>query len=70
MRNEIPVTEMLDFLAENWEEAYKLIEDFGRDDPRAQMHTGWCIGMKEMVECLAGIPVGLRRDGTVHIGID
>lgn len=70
MRNTVPVTEMLDFLAEQWEEAHKLIEDFGTDDPRAQMHAGWCIGMKEMIECLAGIPVGLSKDGIVKIGLE
>ena len=68
MRKEIPVTEMLDFLAENLTEAHKLIEDFGNDDPRARMHIGWCIGMKEMIECLAGIPVNLGKDGVVRVG--
>ena len=70
MRETVNVKEMIDFLTENWKEAHRLIEDFGSDDPRARMHIGWCIGMKEMVECLACTPVGLRRDGTVAVGFD
>ena len=70
MNTTVNVSDMIDFLKENWEEAYSYIKDFGTDDPRTKMHIGWCIGMKEMIECLACVPVGLRKDGTVAIGFD
>lgn len=70
MNKTVNAIDMINFLKENWAEAYRLMKDFGADDPRAKMHIGWCIGMKEMCECLICIPIGLRRDGTVAIGED
>ena len=68
MRNEIPVSEMLDFLSEKWEYSHGLVKDFGADDPRAEHNVMQCIGMKEMIECLAGFPVGLGMDGVLRVG--
>ena len=70
MTTTVKVKDMLDFLKENWTYAYGLIRDFGADDPRARSHTSWCIGMKEMIECLAEIPVNIKKDGRITIGID
>lgn len=70
MNTTVKVKDMLDFLKENWTYAHELLQDFGADDPRAKSHTSWCIGMKEMIECLACIPVNLKRDGRVTIGLD
>jgi len=70
MNMTINAEDMLNLLQEYWTEAHKLIEDFGREDGRAKMHVGWCIGMKEMAEALIGVPVNLRKDGKVTIGFD
>ena len=70
MRKTIDAQEMIDLLTKEWKYTYGFIKDYGADDPRAQMHVSWCIGMKEMTEALICAPVNLRRDGTVYIGLD
>ena len=65
----VNASDMLEFLQEHYNEAISLRNDFGADDSRARMHISWCIGMKEMCEALIGVPVNLRRDGMVTIGL-
>lgn len=61
---------MLNFLKEEWKEAHRMFERLGRNDERAQMHADMCIGMKEMTEALIGVPVNLKLDGRLTIGLD
>lgn len=70
MQETVNAKDMLDFLQEQFNEAMSLVNDFGHKDSRAQMHLGWCIGMKEMCEALIGVPVNLCRDGRVTIGLE
>ena len=70
MKATVNTKDMLDFLKEQWTYTHELIEDFGQKDERAQMHIGWCIGMKEMCEALLCVPVNLQRDGKLTLGID
>ena len=70
MEKTIKATAMLNFLKEAWTEAHHLSELLGWSDERAEMHMSWCIGMKEMTEALIGVPVNLKLDGRLTIGLD
>ena len=61
---------MLGFLKREWDYAYRMGTDFGWSDERAQTHADMCIGMKEMCEALIGVPVNLKLDGRLTIGLD
>ena len=70
MKKTVEATEMLVFLKEEWKKAHHLGELLGWSDERADMHMSWCIGMKEMAETLIGVPVNLKMDGRLTIGLD
>ena len=69
MKKTIEVREMLQYLADDWAMTHRNYEQYG-NDPRMHTRTSWCIGMKEMAEALIGVPVNLKRDGTLTIGLD
>ena len=70
MRETITAMEMLDYLKVDFKIAMRDRRILGADDERAQSRMGWCIGMKEMCENLIGVPVNLKLDGRVTIGLD
>lgn len=70
MRKTIDAIEMLEYLKEDWKIAHHRLEVLGHDDERAQSRASWCIGMKEMCEALLCVPVNLKLDGRVTIGLD
>ena len=70
MRKTIEATEILDYIKEDWRIAHHKLEVLGHNDERAQSRATWCIGMKEMAEALLGVPVNLKLDGRVTIGLD
>ena len=70
MKKTIEATEILNYIKEVWKIAFHQLEVLGHNDERAQSRADWCIGMKEMAEALLGIPVNLKLDGRVTIGLD
>ena len=70
MRKTIEATEMLEYLKDDFEIAMRDRRILGANDERAQSRMSWCIGMKEMCEALIGVPVNLKLDGRVTIGLD
>lgn len=70
MRETITAMEMLDYLKVDFKIAMRDRRILGADDERAQSRMEWCIGMKEMCENLIGVPVNLKLDGRVTIGLD
>ena len=70
MRKTIDAIEMLDYLKEDFKIAMRDRRILGADDERAQDRMLLCIGMKEMCEALIGVPVNLKLDGRVTIGLD
>ena len=70
MRKTIEATEILNYIKEDWKIAFHQLEVLGHNDERAQSRADWCIGMKEMTEALLGVPVNLKLDGRVTIGLD
>ena len=70
MKTEVKTMDMLTYIADEWKVAHHWMEKMGRGDERVDMRTSWCIGMKEMTEALIGVPVNLKMDGQVTIGLD
>ena len=70
MRKTIEATEILNYIKEDWKIAFHQLKVLGFTDERAQSRADWCIGMKEMAEALLGVPVNLKLDGRVTIGLD
>ena len=70
MLESVKTATMLEYLKHEWADTFNLGEKLGWGDERADMHMSWCIGMKEMIENLAMVPVNLRMDGRVSLGLD
>lgn len=70
MRKTIEATEMLEYLKEEFAIAMRHRKILGANDERSDMRMSWCIGMKEMAEALIGVPVNLKLDGRITIGLD
>lgn len=70
MRKTIEATEILNYIKEDCKIAFHQLKVLEFKDERAQSRADWCIGMKEMAEALLGVPVNLKLDGRVTIGLD
>lgn len=70
MNKTITYVDMLNYLKEDFKIAKRYYDRLGADDERAQNRMLWCIGMKEMCENLIGVPVNLKLDGRLTIGLD
>ena len=70
MEKTVTARQILNYIKVDWKIAHHLIEVLGGDDERAKDRALWCIGMKEMAEALLHMPINLKLDGRVTIGLD
>ena len=68
LKTEVKTEVLVDVLQQMFDMYMDDQRRFGSESERTQMHFGWVIGAKELVEACIGQPVNLQRDGVVRIG--
>lgn len=68
LNKNISADSMIEYLQSMMDDVQEEIKNFGTKDRVVNRKIDAMIACKEMVECMIGAPVNLRKDGKVTVG--